>query len=384
MNPLLTDKKVAIVYDWLDSWGGAERMLLHFHTLFPHADWYTSVLNLDKAVWFQDIAEDKSEENIHTSFIQKIPIVRNHRRLSLPLYPLAFEQFDFSDYDVVLSLSSSFAKGIITKPTTKHFSFVLTPMRYIWKEKSSYFDKSFQKLTLPYQKYLQKWDYIAAQRTDSLIAISKSIQKDIKTYYERDSVVMYPPFDEIAWHAHIKHAQKPKDLPVIGSYYLMVSRLEPYKKVDLAIKTFNKLPNEHLIVVGSGSQKKSLYKLAHSNILFMDSISDSELAYLYSNAQALIMPQKEDFGYTAVEALACACPVITFERSGVAEVVEHEKTGYYFSHQTVESLLEAIDRFKPISYTVQRHLQLKSSEHITKFTIEKFRSSLQTFLKQNL
>ncbi len=345
-------KKIAIVYDWVDKWGGVERILLYLNQLFPDADFFTSYVDLKKAPWAKDL-------NIKTSFIQTLPnFIKNSRLLSLPFYPYAFQSFDFSSYDLVISITSSFAKSIITKPETFHLCYLLTPTRFLWDFSDIYLKK--YKFLSGYIKRLKKWDYQAAQRPDKIISISKTVADRCLKYYKRQSKVIYPPFHKQYWCGIKSKIQQQKiqiksELIGLNNYYLTVSRLEPYKKIDLAVKTFNQL-NQPLIVVGTGSQENKLKQIAKSNITFLKEISDAELAWLYSHAKALIMPQEEDFGYVAVEAGFFNLPIVAFKKGGATEIVIDGKTGIFFDEQTEESLIRALETFQGKSYNFKQEI----------------------------
>ncbi len=366
---------IALVYDWFDSWGGAERVLLTLDEMFPHAHWYTSYIDYKDAPWARDLT------SVHTSFIHSLPFIRKSRLLSAPFYPMAFENFDFSAYDLVISVTSSYAKGIITKPSTKHICYMLTPTRFLWSKKKDYLKDSTRKLVRPYTRYIQEWDKQASQRPDSIIAISKTVQDRIKETYERDSSVVYPPFDTDYWEGTLRKAQRPAgDIP--SSFYLLVSRIRPYKKVDIAVRAFNSLKEENLVVVGSGRKKDVAYlkSLAQQNTCFLENVSDHELAYLYSHAKGLIMPQEEDFGYIALEAQACTCPVIAYNKGGATETVKHKKSGYLFNDQSSTGILEAVENYEKLAYTIQRHLQKAGLDEVRPFDkssfITKFKKAL--------
>ncbi len=351
---MFEDKRIAIVYDWIDKWGGVERILLTLHELFPHAQFYTSYFDLETASWAKDIS-------IETSFIQKLPeIVKKNRIRSLFLYPFAFESFNFSSYDLVISVTSSFSKSIITKPGTSHICYLLTPTRFLWSHKDQYIQGNIEKKTAElFRNYLQKWDLVASQRPDKIISLSKTVQKRCKKYYKRDSKVIYPPFDITYWEkiklqiTNLKSQTNSKFKNLNSKYYLVVSRLEQYKKVDVVIKAFNELPDKKLVVVGSGSLEDELKRTAHRNIQFIPYVSDEELAKLYSNAEAFIMPQEEDFGYVSLEAQFFGCPVIAYEKGGARETVINNKTGLFFSAQNPSSLSKALEQFHTISYNLK-------------------------------
>ena len=344
-------RKVALVYDWVDKWGGVERLLLVLHKMYPNAPLYTSFYNRRTAHWAKDF-------KIKTSFMQNLPeFVKSDRVLSLPFFPFAFRSFNFEKYDTVITITSSFAKFIKIKPSSKHICILLTPTRFLWSHQSDYFPSSIKDLMTPLMNRLKKWDFEAAQRPDKLFAISKHVQGRVQKYYTRDSELLYPPFDSGYWKKIKKLISSEKFKPSFyfipkKEYYLVVSRLESYKKIDLVIKTFNKLKRP-LIIVGTGSQEETLQHMANDNILFLKNVSDAEVAYLYTYARALIMAQNEDFGYTSLEAQFFGCPVISYKNSGVAETIVNKKAGILFDYQSLKSLTSAIETSKKIPYNVR-------------------------------
>jgi glycosyltransferase involved in cell wall biosynthesis len=225
----------------------------------------------------------------------------------------------------------------------------------------------------PYFNYLKKWDFIAAQRADKIISISKTVQKRCLKYYQRESKVLYPPFDIKYWK-NIKNQiskikmtnQNSKLIKMKEPFFLVVSRLESYKKVDLAIKVFNKR-KEKLVVIGEGSEEKRLKKMASKNIVFLKKLTDEELAYLYSNASALIMPQEEDFGYVSLEAQFFGCPVLAYKKGGATETVLDYKTGLFFDEQNEKSLNQLIERFKRVKNDLKEKTLKNSFENVKKF-----------------
>jgi glycosyltransferase involved in cell wall biosynthesis len=366
-----TPQKIAIVYDWIDSWGGVERLLLQFHELFPDAIFFTSYTNFKKASWAKDLT-------IANSFMQKLPhFIKDNRSLSVPFYPFAFESFDFSAFDLVISITSSFAKSIITRPDTLHICYLLTPTRFLWTHPQA------PMLTSPLIKHLKKWDLIAAQRPDQYIAISKTVHKRLKSIYNRDSEVIYPPFDIEYWDK-IKDKANTKHKILNNKYFLVVSRLEQYKRVDLAIKTFNKLKDKKLIVVGTGTQESKLKSMSGSNITFLKSVLDSDLASIYSNAEALIMPQEEDFGYVSLEAQLFGCPVIAFKNGGATETIIEGKTGILFDTQSVEAILNALANFDKMSYTLKESTRKVGLENVERFSKRKFTNQFQAFVNSKI
>lgn len=360
----MNKSKVAIVYDWIDSWGGVERVLMNLARIYPEADFYTSVFDAKKAGWAKSL-------KIKTSFIQKLPsIVRSNRILSVPLYPYAFEAFDFRDYNLVISVSSSFAKGIITKPETRHVGYILTPPRFLYGMTDEYIRKPVLKNILsPYFKFIRKWDAVAAWRPDEIVAISKTVAERCKKYYDREAKVVYPPFDSSYW-SRLKSSTVRDLLP--DNYYLIVSRLAAYKKVELVVSLFRKLRKKNLVIVGKGEMANQLRYLATDNTRFLVDQSDSDLVGLYSGASALIMPQEEDFGYTALEAQFFGCPVIAYKKGGATETVLELKTGIFFNEQTEFSLMKALERYDQISYNLKAETRKNGRKNIARFSVSQF------------
>jgi len=337
--------KTAIVYDRINKWGGAERVLLSLHDIFPEAPIYTSVYDARKAPWA------KVFPKVITSFIQDVPILHRVHELVGWLTPLAFEQFDFSQFDLVISVSSEAAKGVITRPGTKHLCYCLTPTRYLWSGHEEYQKNRqwpfnllpfYNLLSKPFLNYLKKWDKVAAYRPDEIIAISKEVQTRIEKYYQREALVIYPPL-----------TLKGKTIPVgKKEYYLVVGRLIPYKKVGLAVEAFNQL-KKPLMIVGEGSEKRKLKGKAGKTIAFLGRLKDEELAKVYGKAKALVLPQEEDFGLVSLEAQSSGVPVIAYKKGGALETVIDEKTGLFFESQTVASLLKAIVKFEKLKFKEQ-------------------------------
>lgn len=338
--------KIAIVYDWIDKWGGVERVLLHLHSLFPDAHFYTSAVEYKNAQWAHDLT-------IKSSFIQSFPsYIRSNRALMAPLFPLAFESFSFNGYDLVISVTSAFAKGIITKPETKHICYLLTPPRYLWSHTKDYMSSIQSFITQPFTHHLRQWDLCAAHRPDKYISISTTTAKRAQEYYQIESQIVYPPFDTDYWDTQKKKEKKPGTIVETGSYYLCVGRMESYKKTKLIIDVARQKPSLRFIFVGTGSLSTELKQQAPQNCQFAGHITDSQLSYLYAHAKALIMPQNEDFGYVSLEAQYHGCPVIAYQSGGATETVIDGKTGLFFTEQTAACLASKLERFEQISYNL--------------------------------
>lgn len=363
-------KKIAIVYDWIDKWGGVERVLLALREMFPGAVFYTSVYDKDKAQWAKGF-------KINTTFIQGLPdIIKKNRVLSIPFYATAFETLDFKDYDLVISVTSSFSKSLVTPPGTKHICYLLTPTRFLWSHQKNYFKNNI--LTRGFVDYLKRWDLAAASRPDEFISISGAVRERCLKFYHRDSRIVYPPFDSDYWKkikAHIKSKKSPVDY----RYFLVVSRLETYKKVDLVLKAFRG-SKHRLVIVGEGSQGEKLRRLADKNVAFFSKLTDHQLASLYSHARALIMPQEEDFGYVSLESQFFGTPVIAYNGGGAKETVVDGKTGIFFDKQSEIPLRQAIARFVGIEYNLRTNTEVFGQPAVFKFDRKIFEKNFKKII----
>lgn len=326
--------KVALVHDYLNQYGGAERVLESFHHLFPQAPVYTLLYDQDS------LPEYYKSWDIRPSFLNRIPGHRKHYQKMLPLFPLAIESFDLSGYDIVISSSNAWAKGVITSIRTFHLCYIHTPMRFAWDWYHNVFGEHglvTNLMLMPALNRIRMWDVASSFRPDCIVANSNEVKKRIAKYYHRGSDVVYPPVDTNYF--------SPLGDQATEEYYLVVSRLKPYKRVDVAIEAFNNngLP---LVIVGHGSECARLKNKAGSNIRFTGYVSDQELLGYYRKCRALVFTALEDFGIAPLEAQSCGRPVISFGRGGCLETVINRQTGILFEEQTAESLNEAIDEFK--------------------------------------
>ena len=342
--------RVAIVHDWLTNLGGGERVVEALSEAFPEAPIYTSVYDPAGI----DLFDTKE---VRSSFLQSWPMAKSRHQLYPMLRRYAFESFDLSTYDVVISSSSAEAKGVITNTNTLHISYIHTPTRYYWSGYQDYVNSPGLGLFNPLArtvlprvvKDMRRWDFAAAQRADHLVANSKTVQERISKYYKRDSQIIFPPVEADRFNA--------SDNEEDGDYYLVVSRLIPYKRVDLAVLACSEL-NKQLVVVGDGSELAKLRKMASNNVEFIDSANDKLVAELYSKCKALIFTAYEDFGIVPVEAMASGTPVIAYGYGGASESVIDSQTGVFFNTQSVESLKEAIYRFEQLKFsksTIRKH-----------------------------
>lgn len=360
--------RVVLAHDFLNQIGGAERVLKTFEEIYPSSFIYTLFYDEDF------LKKYFNEKKIISSFLQKRKFLIKRYKYLLPFLPLAVESLNFEDCDIVLSSTTAWMKGIITKPDVCHICYCHSPTRFLWDWSHKYIQeqklKKFKKTFLiPILTYLRLWDFSAAQRVDYFITNSKNTQKRIKKYYRRESEVIYPPVD----------IEKFKVLKKHEDYFLVVSRFSPYKNVELAIKTFNKLPFP-LIVIGEGFQKEELQKMARKNIIFAETKSDQDLADFYARARAFIFPTfEEDFGLTCVEAMAAGRPVIAAGRGGARESVIEGLTGEFFEENSEVSLKKAVEKFIK---NEKNYSPLKIRKQAEKFDKEIFKKKIKLFIEK--
>lgn len=360
---------VAIVHDWLTNIGGAERVVESLLKAYPDADLYTSVYNEEKLPQFKG--------KVRTSFLQHWPLAKRKHQLFPVLRTLAFESFDFSNYDAVISSSSAEAKGVITPTEVMHISYIHTPVRYYWSNYDQYLkDPGFgllnplvRAITPFFVRKMRRWDYAAAQRPDVLVANSQTVAERIKKYYNREAKVIFPPVDTKRFQL-----QSAKD----GDYFLVVSRLVAYKRFDLAVQACSEL-GVKLIVAGTGPELARLKKLAGPTVEFRVQQGDAEITELFEGCKGFIFPGEEDFGITPVEAMACGKPVIAYGKGGAAESVIHGKTGIHFQTQAVASLKQAIEDFNGTKW--QSSVIRKRAEE---FSEERFIDEIKATVEEQL
>ena len=358
--------RIALVHDYLNQYGGAERVLEALAELFPNAPIYTLIY--DRKITDRILPGRK----IRASFLQKFPFVKSHHRFFPPLMPLAVERFDLSEYDLVISDSAAFSKGVITKSDALHICYCHTPTRYAWDDSHKYvreFNMSIlAKIFVPFfMNYLRLWDREAAYRVDKFICNSNFVAKRIEKYYKQKATVIYPPVDAEFFIPSFKP---------VDNYYLMVGRLLVYKRFDIAIEAFNRLELP-LKIIGDGPEMKKLKKLANWNIEFLGELEGEKLRNYYQNCQALIFPQEEDFGIVALEAMACGRPVIAYQGGGALESIKQGETGLFFKEQTVGSLIEAIKNFRPEKFNPKLIRQ-----HALRFDKEIFKKKIKDFIEK--
>jgi glycosyltransferase involved in cell wall biosynthesis len=360
------DMRIAIVHDWLTGMRGGEKVLEALCELFPGAPIFTIVHNRGS------VSAKIEAHPIHTSFLQHAPMVAKYYRNYLPFFPRAIERFRMENFDLILSSSHCVAKGIIPNPSATHICYCHTPMRYIWSHYDDYFGDHrsglLKRMILPpIRSYLCEWDVSSNQRVDQFVANSKTVADRIKKFYGRESIVLYPPVDVDFF--------TPNDSER-GSFFLIVSALVPYKRIEIAIEAFQK-NGRSLVIVGTGPDYKRLKKDAPPNIQFLGRIEASELRELYRKAAALIQPGEEDFGINLIEAQACQCPVIALARGGALESVTNGETGIFFNDLTAVSLGEAVDKISSIRFN-----NSLMRETARRFSPARFKSEFQRLIQE--
>jgi len=341
--------KVALVHDFITYYTGAERVLKVFADMFPESPIFTLLYD-------EKMNDIFPKSRVIPSYIQNYPsFIRDKRKFLLTKFPKAIEQFNFSEYDLVLSSSGAFSKGVITKPGTTHICYCHAPMRYAWDWHQEYLQehnlKGIKKVLA--EMLLHKvriWDSVSAERVDLFVANSKTTRERIKKYYKKDSIVVFPPVDTERFSEYSNSSTSISSTLLKNknsdSYFFIVSRLEPYKRIDIPVEVFNKHPDLKLIIAGTGSAEQKLKAAATSpNIKFLGYQDDDAITKLYSDSRAFIFPGEDDFGITAVEAMSCGKPVLAINKGGSRETVVDGKTGILFDKQTGESFEEALNLF---------------------------------------
>lgn len=368
--------KIAIVHDWLVTYAGSERVLEQILLLYPEADLFSLIdfLPNDQRGFIQT-------KSIKTSFIQNLPFAKNKYRQYLPLMPLAVEQFDLSEYDLVISSSHAVAKGVLTGPDQLHLCYCHSPIRYAWDLQHQYLKES--RLDKGLKGWVAKWilhkirlwDYRTAHGVDGFIANSKFIAKRIDKIYRRDSTIIYPPVDV----ANFTLCEAKED------FYLAASRMVPYKKIDLIVETFSQMPDKKLIVIGDGPDFKKVRSKAGSNVTLLGYQPFPILKNHLQKARAFIFAAEEDFGISPVEAQACGTPVIAYGKGGALETIrgmsDSKPTGVFFERQSVESLSNALSIFENNNTCF---VPQTCRENSLRFSSERFREEMQGYVTEQV
>uniref|UniRef100_A0A7C3J713 Glycosyltransferase family 4 protein n=1 Tax=candidate division WOR-3 bacterium TaxID=2052148 RepID=A0A7C3J713_UNCW3 len=351
--------KIGIVHDYLNQYGGAERVLEVLLEIFPQSTVFTLIYDKNK------ISPFLSKQNIKKSFLNRFPFSKFYYEYLLPFYPAAVESFDTREFDIIISNSSAWAKGVVTNTKTMHVTYCLNPMRFVWEsffpliKKKGVISKGL-KIIL---SQIRIWDEVSSKRPDFYITISKTVQKRLKKYYDIESPIIYPPINTEFFVPDQNKRQE--------EFFLIVSRLKPYKSIELAIESFNRL-KKPLVIIGEGTHYNYLKSIAERNIQFLNYVDDKKLLSYYQRCRALIFPQIEDFGIVSLEAQACGKPVIALKKGGALETVVEGKTGLFFEKQSVDSLTDAIKRFEQISFS-----QKECRDNALKFSKERFKKEFK-------
>jgi glycosyltransferase involved in cell wall biosynthesis len=363
----LEELRIAIVHDYLNQYGGAERCLEIFHELFPQAPIYTLVYKEAALPQYKDW-------DIRPSFLQACPFIKDHYKYYFPVFPFAVKTFDFSEFDVVLSISHAWVKGI-SKRRSRHICYCLTPVRYAWDLYDDYIKHEYIpfyfKILMPFlARCLRAWDRHHAKKVDHFIAISHAVQERINTFYERQADVIYPPSDTKFYT--IDPSVERED------FYLTVSRLKAYKRIDLIIEAFNSMKKK-LVVVGNGSELASLKARAGETISFETALSDEEVRAYYRRARGFLFAGIEDFGLVNVEAQACGLPVIAYGVAGAREVVLDGLSGVLYHDHSATGIVEAVQRFESRSFD-----PYKVRECALKFDNDVFKAKIRAFIAEKV
>lgn len=358
--------KVAIVHDWLNQLGGAEGVLEVLKDLYPEAPVYTSIY------WREAMPEKYRAWDVRTSWLNRLPLIKTHHQPFLPLYPMAFEGFDLRGYDLVISNKSAFCHGVITPSDTVHICYCLTPTRFLWNYHSYVQHERVSPLAgvllSPILHNLRLWDKAAADRVEHFVAISETVRQRVLKFYRRDAVVIHPPVDVRRFQVREDHED----------YFLIVSRLIPYKRIDLAVEAFN-MSGLPLKIVGDGRDRSRLQAMAKPNIQFLGRVPGDQVEEHLSRCRAFVFPGEEDFGIAPLEAQAAGRPVIAYAAGGALETVVEGATGVFFREQTAESLADAISKFDDAAFdsaTIRQHAQ--------GFDKETFQDKLRAFVDEKL
>jgi len=360
--------RVAIVHYWFVSWRGGEKVVESLLKLFPEADVFTHVIDS------KECESALQQHTVYQSFISKLPWAKKLYQKYLPLMPLALEQFDLREYDLIISSESGPAKGVITSPSSLHICYCHSPMRYLWDMYHDYREPAglLTRYLMPFlTHYLRIWDQNSANRVDYFIVNSHFVRKRVKKVYRRGAEVIYPPVSV----EDFSYCREKSD------YYLMLGQLTHYKRADLAVDAFTELTDKKLIVIGEGELLESLKKRGLPNVEFLGRQPFNVLKGYLESAKALIFPGMEDFGIVPVEALACGTPVIAYGKGGAMETVKHHITGVHFYEQTSESLIQAIHDFEIWEPHIQRST-LRT--HAEEFSEDVFINKVNSFIKEKL
>jgi len=363
--------KTAIVHDWFAGYAGSERCVQSFTNLYPDADVFV-LFNFLKDEEQKIVVKNKKPQ---TSFIQNLPFARRNHRNYLPLFPYAIEQFDLSDYDLIISSSHAVAKGVLTNQNQLHICYCHTPIRYAWDLTHQYLKESnltsgikgiIAKWVL---HYIRMWDISTANRPDFFIANSEYISKRIRKIYNRESIVINPPVDLINFEFSAK-----KD-----DFYLTASRFVPYKRIDIIAEAFSKMPDKRLVIVGSGPDEDKIKRKSGSNIEFTGYLDGEKYKDYMKRAKGFVFAAEEDFGIVVIEALASGTPVIALNKGGTAETIKDGINGIHFSEQSADQIMEAVQKFEK---TISEFDSIKIAKDVNQYDRKIFEEKIKKFIAE--
>ncbi|MFN9710348.1 MAG: glycosyltransferase [Bacteroidota bacterium] len=365
----LEKKKIALVHEWYDTYGGSERVVEQMLEVFPHADLFALV----------DFIPDQKRsfiknKNVTTTFIQHLPFSRKYFRNYLPLFPYAIEQLDLSAYDIIISSSHAVAKGVLTSGEQLHICYCHSPMRYAWDLYHQYIQDNGLKKGIKgfFVKWalhkIRVWDQSGANRVDKYIANSNYIARRINKIYARDAFVIYPPADTITFTPS----------SIRGDYYFAAARMVPYKKLDLIAEAFSKMPDKKLIIAGNGDQLDIIRSKSRGNVVIKNRLTHDEFIKHMQEARAFVYAADEDFGIVMAEAQAAGVPVIAYRKGGASDIILDEQTGLLFDEQTPDALIHAVAKFETLSFDTAF-----ISEHARQFSASSFQEKLRSYVEES-
>jgi glycosyltransferase involved in cell wall biosynthesis len=372
--------KIALVHDFLVDFGGAERVLRAFAEMFPEAPIYTLLCDREKfPTWLKG-------RKIETSFLQKWPkFLRKRKRWLLPLMPVAPETFNLRDFDLVISSSGAWSKGIVTRLDTVHISYLHSPMRFVWDMNGEYLSQQKKSRVVNFftrfvLNYVRLWDFAAADRPEYLVANSRYTKERIRKYYNQEASVIYPPASLCSPDRLTKVMRAGESEIAEKKYFLVVSRLSAYKKIDVVIEAFNKLELP-LVVVGTGEQEKYLKSIAGKSVKFLGFQPDEKLAEIYAGARCFVFSVLDDFGIAPVEAMSCGVPVLGLRKGGMKEIILEGKTGEFFDYATPELIADGVRRFRENENQYDKEIiKARAGE----FSEERFRREMREFIESKM
>ncbi|MCL7752805.1 glycosyltransferase [Polaribacter sp. Z022] len=363
--------KIALVHDWFYTNGGAEKVVHSISNIWDDLDYYSLIDFLNK----KDREFIVKGKKVNTSFIQRLPTAKKNHRKFLQFFPKAIESFNLNNYDLVISSSSSIAKGVLTNQNQLHICYCHSPMRYAWNLYHEYLEDKKLRTGLKgwYAKNvlfnLRTWDFISNNRVDHFVANSKYIAERIKKIYNREATVIYPPVDINSFQLEANKE----------NYYVAASRLVSYKKILLIVEAFNKMPNKKLKVIGDGPEMSKIVNTANNNIEILGKTSQKVMLNVLQKARALVFAADEDFGILPVEAQSCGTPVIAFNKGGLRETVIDNETGVFFQKQSAPDIIEAVTKFETMKFDPK--IIRKNAERFSK---ERFEKEFKEFVQQKV